>query len=131
MRKVFSIMLAIALLLAGCTKPESNNSIKADNITVFYGFSSYAMSSANQAVIDGLLNQFNSLCFEKTSEKIDLGSTFYVTFSCNGNSVKSFWVDKNCIFKFSGETQSYRISSGSFDYEYLKAVYKYCGKVEN
>lgn len=124
LKKVFFIMLAITLLLAGCAKPESNIRIKADNITIFYGFSSYAMFGADQAVIDDLLNQFNSLSFEKTTEKLDIGSAFHVNFSCNGNSVRSFRVDKNGVFWLDGKTQCYKVSSSSFDYMHLKAIYE-------
>jgi len=123
LKRVFFIMLAVALLLTGCAKPESNNLIKADNITIFYGVSSYAMFSADQSVIDDLLNQFNSLSFEKTTEEMDLTSAFHVNFSYNGNGVKSFWVDKNGVFWLDGETQCYKVSSGSFDYQHLKAIY--------
>ena len=76
MKRVFFIMLVVALLLAGCVKLESNNMVKADNIMIFYGFSSYAMFGADQVVIDDLLNQFNSLNFKKTTDEMDLGSAF-------------------------------------------------------
>lgn len=124
MKKTFSIMLAIALLLTGCAKPANNNSIKADHITIVYGVSSYAMFGADQGVIDDLLHRFNSLSFEKTTDQMDLGSAFHVNFSYSGNGVKSFWVDKNGVFWINGETQCYQTSSGSFDYEHLKAIYE-------
>jgi hypothetical protein len=116
-------MLAIAILLAGCAKPESSNIIKADNITIVYGVSSYAMFGAEQSVIDDLLVRFTSLSFEKTTEELDLMSALHVNFSYNGKGVKSFWVDKNGVFWLDGETQCYKVSSGSFDYQYLKTVY--------
>lgn len=124
MKRVFFIMLVAALLQTGCTKPESSSMIKADDISIFYGVSSYAMFGADQLVIDDLLNRFNSLSFEKTTDEIDLLSAFHVNFSYNGNGVKRFWVDKNGIFGLDGETQCYKISSGSFDYQYLKAIYE-------
>ncbi|MEA4848737.1 MAG: hypothetical protein VB106_16020 [Clostridiaceae bacterium] len=124
MKRVFFVVLAAALLLSGCAKPESNNLIEADNITIVYGFSSYAMFGADQAVIDVLLSQFSSLSFEKTTEKMDLISAFHVNFSYNGKVVKSFWVDKNGVFWLDGETQCYKISSGSFDYQHLKTIYE-------
>lgn len=124
MKKVFFILLAFALLLTGCVKPEGNNLQKADNITIFYSCSSYAMFGADQVVIDDLFNQFNSLEFEKTTDEIDLGSAFTVNFSGSWNGSKTFWVDKDGVFWLDGETQCYRISSGSFDYLYLKAIYE-------
>ncbi|MHB8072339.1 hypothetical protein [Desulfosporosinus fructosivorans] len=129
MRRVFVIMLCVALLLTGCVKPESNNLLKADNLTIFYGVSSYAMFGADQAVIDDLLNQFSSLNFEKTTDKMDLASAFHVNFSYRGNYAKTFWVDKNAVFWLDGETQGYKISSGSFDYQHLKAIYEDSKKI--
>lgn len=123
MKRVFFIMLAVALLLTGCAKPESNR-IKADNITIFYGFSSYAMFGADQAVIDDLLNKFSSLSFEKTTDEMDIGSAFRVNFSYAGNNVKSFCIDKKGVFWLDSETQGYKVSSGSFDYQHLKAIYE-------
>jgi hypothetical protein len=117
-------MLAVALLLSGCAKPESNDMIEADNITIFYGVSSYAMFSTDQEIIDDLLNRFNSLSFEKTTEEMDLISALHVSFSCNGKGVKRFLVDKNGVFWLNGKTQCYKISSGSFDYQHLKAIYE-------
>jgi hypothetical protein len=112
------------MLLSGCAKLESNNMIKADNITIFYGVSSYAMFGVDQGVIDDLLNQLNSLSFEKTTEELDLFSAFYVIFSYDGSDVKKIWVDKNGVFWLDGKTQGYKVSSGTFDYQHLKAIYQ-------
>jgi hypothetical protein len=124
LKRIYFIMLAVVLLLTGCTKPENIKRIKADNITIFYGFSSYAMFGADQLVIDDLLNQFNSLHFEKSTEEMDRTSAFTVNFSYNGNAVNQFWVDKNGVFWLNGETQSYKVSSSSFDYHQLKVIYE-------
>jgi len=124
LKKISLIMLAFTLLLTGCAKPESNDMIKADDITIFYGVSSYAMFGANQEVIDDLLNKFNSLSFEKTADKMDLVNAFHVTFSYKGKGVRRFFVDKNGVFWLDGETQCYKVSSGSFDYEHLNAIYQ-------
>jgi hypothetical protein len=115
--------LAVSLLLTGCAKLESKTTIKADNILIFYGVSSYAMFGADQAVIDDLLNRFNSLSFEKTTEELDFMSAFHVNITIDEKSVKSFRVDKNGVFSLDGKPQCYKISSGSFDYEHLKAIY--------
>lgn len=124
LKRFFFIILSVALLLTGCVKPESNHMIKADNITIGYVVSSYMMFGADQEVIDDLLNRFNSLSFEKTTEELDFMSAFHVNFSYNEKSVKSFWVDKNGVFRLDGKTQCYKVSSGTFDYEHLKAIFK-------
>lgn len=124
MKRVFFIMMAVTLLLTGCVKPISNNMLKADNVLIGYGFSSYAMFGADQVVIDDLLNQFTSLSFERTTDEMDLASAFSVNFSYNLNGVKRFRVDKHGVFWLDGETQCYKVSSGSFDYQHLKAIYQ-------
>jgi len=124
LKRVFIVVLIVALLLIGCGRQNSEANIQANEITIFYGFSSYAMFGADQKVIDDLLNQFNSLSFEKTSDEMDFISAFNVNFSYNGNNVQSFRVDKNGIFKLNGETQCYKVSSGSFDYDHLETIYK-------
>jgi hypothetical protein len=116
------IFLFTILTLCGRQNAEEIDSKK--EITIFYGVSSYAMFGAEQTVIDDLLGQFNSLTFEKTNEDLDLFSSFHVSISNSESDIKRFWVDKNGIFWLNGETQSYKISSGSFDYEHLKAIYE-------
>ena len=124
MKRIFVIMLTVTLLLTGCAKPESKNIIKADNITIGFAVSSYAMFGADQEVIDDLLTRFNALSFEKTTAELDFMSAFHVNFSLNDKGVKSFWVDKNGVFWLDGKTQCYKVSSGSFDYHDLKAIYE-------
>jgi len=124
LKRVFIVVLIVALLLIGCGRQNSEANIQANEITIFYGFSSYDMFGVDQKVIDNLLSQFNSLSFEKTKDELDLFSAFHVDFSYSGNNVKSFWVDKIGVFRLDGKTQCYKVSSGSFDYEYLKMIYK-------
>jgi hypothetical protein len=132
MNRIFVVLLAFIFLLPGCAKQNNSNvstqnnanTLTVDDITIFYGVSSYAMFGAEQTVIDDLFERLNSLTFEKTSDEIDLMSTFMVNFSAEGKDVKRFSVDKNGIFWLDGGTQCYKISSGSFDYEYLKKIYE-------
>ncbi len=123
MKRASYILLAVSLLLAGCTRQESNTAIKADNISIFYGVSSYALFSADQTIIDDLLGRFSALSFRKTAAKMDLQSAFSVNFYYVGEAVKSFWVDENCVFWLDGDTQCYKVASGSFDYLHLKGLY--------
>jgi hypothetical protein len=123
MKRIFAVLLAFIFLLPGCAKKNNTNIPTPDDIVIGYGISSYAMFGAEQTVIDDLFERLNSLTFEKTSDEIDLMSTIMVNFSAKGKSIKRFGVDKNCIFWLDGETQCYKIKSGSFDYEYLKKIY--------
>ncbi|MCB8814789.1 hypothetical protein [Desulfosporosinus shakirovi] len=124
MKRVFLIMLIIILLLTGCTTSDSNRTLTADNITIFYGCSSYAMFGADQRIVDNLLNQFNSLSFERTAQTIGLLTAFHVSFSYKGKGVNSFWVDKNGVFWLDGKTECFKVSSGDLNYQYIKAVYE-------
>lgn len=121
MKRAYSILLVFIFMFAGCSKQDDVQSV--DDIAIFYGASSYAMFEAEQIVMDDLYEKFNSLTFEETIDDIDLMSTFMVSFTVNGQSIKKFSVDKNGIFWLDGETQCYKVTSGSFDYNYLKKIY--------
>ncbi len=123
MKKVLFFVFLFTLL-TGCGRQNAGEITSKNEIAIYYGVSSYAMFDAEQSVIDDLLSQFNSLTFEKTDEEIDLMSAFTVSISNSEGDIKRFWVDKNGIFWLNGETQSYKISSGSFDYEHLKSIYE-------
>ena len=123
MNRVFVALLVFIFLLPGCAKQNNTNILTPDDIVIGYSVSSYAMFGAEQTVIDDLFERLNSLTFEKTSDEIDLMSTIMVNFSAKEKSIKRFGVDKNGIFWLDGDTQCYKISSGSFDYEYLKKIY--------
>ncbi|MBC2722859.1 hypothetical protein [Desulfosporosinus sp.] len=124
MKRVFLIILILFLLLTTCTKPDSNNLLKADNVTIGYGFSSYAMFGADQEVVDNLLSHFNSLSFKRTAKQMDPATAFHVNFSYKGKGVKSFWVDKNGVFWLDGKTECFTVSSGDLNYQYIKTVYE-------
>lgn len=123
MKRVYIFLLVIILLLAGCSKQNNINGKSVDNISVFYGLSSYAMFGAEQTIIDDLYERFSSLAFEKTSQEIDVMTAFTVCFYEDDHRIKSFHVDSNGIFWLDGGTQCYKIKSGEFDYGYLKEIY--------
>jgi hypothetical protein len=123
MKRIFAALMTFIFLFSGCAKKNNTNVSTPDDIVIGYGISSHAMFGAEQTVIDDLFERLNSLTFEKTSDEIDLMSTIMINFSRKGKSVKRFSVDKNGIFWLDGETQCYKISSGSFDYEYIKKIY--------
>ncbi|HYE10994.1 MAG TPA: hypothetical protein VEF53_12510 [Patescibacteria group bacterium] len=122
MKRVY-IFLLVIFLFAGCAKQSDIDIKRVDDISIFYVISSYAMSGAEQAVIDDLYEEFNSLTFEKTSEKLNYMSAFMVNFYAEGEKVKKFFVDKNGVFQLDDDTQCYKIASGEFDYVHLKEIY--------
>jgi hypothetical protein len=123
MKRVYMFLFVVIFLFAGCSKQNNINTKSVDNISIFYGVSSYAMFGAEQTIIDDLYERFNSLTFEKTSEEINFMSAFMVSFYAEGENVKKFFVDKNGVFRLDGGTQCYKIKSGTFDYGYLKEIY--------
>lgn len=124
MKKGSVILLMLMFLFAGCSETSKANVPEVDQMTIFYGVSSYAMFGSDRAVIDDLYDKFSSLEFEKTNEKIDLMSMFSVNLVAKGKGSIKFSVDKNGVFWVTGDAQSYRIKSGTFDYAYLKKVYE-------
>jgi hypothetical protein len=124
LKRSFLPILPFIILLSGCMGPVGKYNIKADNVVINYSFSSYAMFGADQSVIDELLDQFNAVKFTKTTDKLDIASAFNVGFSYNGKKVVSFWVDRDGVFWLDGETQGWKISSGSFNYDRLEEIYE-------
>jgi hypothetical protein len=126
MKKIILFMLLIILVFftLGCrqqvTKLNINN---ADDITIFYGVSSYAMFGAEQSVIDDLVKKFDKLTFTKTDDKIHFVATLMISFIADGKIIKKIDVDKNGTFMLNGEKPYYKESKGSFDYEYVKNIY--------
>lgn len=106
------------------TKDNYNNSIEcADDVIIFYAFSSYAMNGTDKATLERLKMQFSNLSFEPTEQNFDRETELRVIFTRNGNGISAFNVDKNGIFKFDRDINCYTISSGSFDYEFVREVY--------
>ncbi len=122
MKRVY-IFLLVIFLFAGCAKQNNINTKSVDNISIFYGVSSYAMFGAEQPIIDDLYEEFNSLTFEKTSEELNFMSAFMVCFYAEDQRIKSFHVDKNGVFQLDGDTQCYKVASGEFDYARLKEIF--------
>lgn len=123
MKKAMISILIGCLIFSGCSGKTARTGTGKD-ITVYYGVSSYAMFGAEQAVIDKILGQYSSLRFEKTEDKLDLFTAFHVIIFNREKLLAKFWVDQNGVFWRNGETQDYKVISGSFDYKYLRTVYE-------
>lgn len=118
-RVIISLLFfSIFCFAIGCQKMNSTN-----DIIIFYGVSSYAMFGAEQSVIDDLVKKFDKLTFTKTDDKMDFMTTLRINFIADGKSIKKINVDKNGVFMLGGGTSHYKISSGTFDYEYVKNIY--------
>ena len=99
------------------------NNENVDDVSIYYGFSSYAMFGADDDTLKGLSNQFNNLSFEPTDKKMDTSTMLNINFHQNKKTIASVNVDENGVFWLDGETKCYKVSSGSFDYEYVKNIY--------
>lgn len=62
--------------------------------------------------------------FVETEDDIDLLSTLNIVFYADGKQIKKVNVDKNGIFYFDSNMTYYKVSSGSFDYNYVKNIYQ-------
>lgn len=146
MKKMLLVVLGIGVLLFGCnnkqnkinTTPsevnteaiEDSNTIDtvyniedADDVVIYYGFSSYAMFGTDKDTLESLKNEFSELVFESTDGKMDVATMLTISFIHNGKSIAKFSVDKNGVFWLDGKTNCYKISSGSFDYEFVRNIY--------
>lgn len=126
MKKLLLIIIIgiVTFILFGCNhKSNKLNNENVDNVSIFYGFSSYAMFSEDDDTLRDLLNQFSNLSFEPTDQKMDIATMLHVNFYHNEKIIASFKVDENGVFWLDGETNCYKVSSGSFDYEIVKNIY--------
>jgi hypothetical protein len=93
----------------------------ADDVTIFYGVSSYAMFGTDKETLKLLTNAFDGLTFEKTDQKTDVGTMLTVNFYKDKKTVAVFMVDSGGIFLIDDEY--YKVSSGKFDYNTVYNIY--------
>ena len=133
MRKLLLLIFIVStFIFFACEHTSTENNIiptelnieDANQVQILYGCSSYIMLSNDEDKIKKLTNQFNNLSFESTDEEIDLGTELSVIFSYNGETIKVFKVDKSGVFKLGSDRNYFKISSGSFDYEIVRDIYR-------
>jgi hypothetical protein len=120
MKRVFAALLTILLTSTGCAKQQGSEK----DIVVGSPLSSYAMFGAEQHIIDYILAQYSTLEFKKTDRELDLLNTFMVSITADGKTLARFSVDKTLIFWIDGTATPYAVSSGTFDYVYLKNAFE-------
>lgn len=102
----------------------------ADDVRIYYGYSSYAMFGTDKDTLESLKNEFSDLTFKPTDEKMDGATMLTISFDLNEKSITKINVDENGVFWLNGEVDTYRVSSGSFDYEFVRNIY-YQSKPKN
>jgi hypothetical protein len=126
--KKYRILLMISFLLivvSVCSKQDSYFNIDyADNITIIYGISSYAMHSTDEDIIKTVTDNLNSLSFRKTDKQIDGSSMFTIILSKKDEPMAQVFVDEKGVFWIDGTAECYEVVSGTFDYKYIKRIYK-------
>lgn len=123
--RILLVMIILSLGLLGCSKQDSYFNIEdADHITIFYGISSYAMSSTDEDIIKTISDNLNSLSFKKTDKQIDASSMFTISLSKKEESIPLVHVDAKGVFWIDGTAECYEVDSGTFDYSYIKSIYK-------
>ena len=127
MKKLYMI-LAIFLLIfvfAGCGKQEPRINIEnADEISIFYGVSSYAPSYTDEKTLKALSNCLHDLRFETTDKQMDRLTMFSLYFTKDGKKIASIKTDENGVFWLNGKTDSLKIASGKFNYNDIKDIYE-------
>ncbi len=120
-----SIVIIMTFLLFGCsTVSDKLSGEEIDDVSIFYGVSSYAMFGASEDTLKALINQFSSLSFEPTNQEMDMLTMLSINFYHNKKRISSFKVDAKGVFWLDGDTKCYKASSGSFDYKYVKKIYQ-------
>ncbi|NLF80806.1 MAG: hypothetical protein GX572_06410 [Clostridia bacterium] len=121
------LMLAAALLLGSCegrVDPEVEP-IKADQVLVFYGYSSWAMFGAPEEAVQKLIGMYNNLELRQTGEQLDYATAFDISFSGAGRTVASWSVDEQGRCRIKDDGAVYQIVSADFDYEAIKEIYEH------
>lgn len=123
MALVLTVTLCAAAL-GGCTAQTSNPpSIEADSVSVYYGFSNYALFCSYEEPVQQLVELYNGLRFEPSDADMDLGTMLTVVYSRDGKRVAELSADSNGVFQLDGELDSLRETTGTFDYALVKAIY--------
>ncbi|MDO4540718.1 MAG: hypothetical protein Q4B48_06445 [Syntrophomonadaceae bacterium] len=130
-RRRHGVALLLAALLmtlsAGCEAPPPPESpeITADSVAVYYGFHSYALFSSQEDTVRQLVDIYNGLSFEPAAEDMDMdmGSMLSIVYSRDDRRVAELAADANGVFRLSGDMEDLTETTGTFDYELVKAIY--------
>lgn len=126
--KKFACILPLVCMAAGlfgcALRSDTAGTIEADRVSVYYGYSSYAMFEEDEAVVAKLADIFSGLRFEETDREMDVATQLNVIFENDGNVTGRFSMDKNGVFWLNGETTCYQVKRGSFDYDEVYGIYE-------
>ena len=95
MKRILSVLLTLFLcgLFSGCRQVQ-DASLSVDDVSVFYGVSSYAMSGADEMTLEYLASTYDNLQLEPVDGQMDLASMITVNLFYQNQQVASFSVDK-------------------------------------
>jgi hypothetical protein len=82
------------------------------------------MHSRDEDIIKKISDNLNSLSFKETDKQIDGSSMFTIILSKDDESIAQVFVDANGVFWIDGTAECYEVDSGTFDYDYVKSIYK-------
>lgn len=128
MKRLISLFSAAALALvlvistASCQPQAESPGLDADDVSIYFGVSSYAMFGADEETIHYLADTYQSLKVEPVAGEMDLMSMLTVTLFYENQQVASFSVDKNGTIWKDGGTQCYH-AEGGCDYDKIKQIY--------
>lgn len=125
MKKLLLVIIGIVVLvfLNFNHAPDGLNGENVDSVSISYGVRSYLMLSTDEDKVKDLIKQFRNLSFEPTDKKMDIMTMLTVSFYQGEKSIASFKVDENGVFWLGGKTKGYKLSSGSFDYNFVRNIY--------
>lgn len=116
------LTLALVFSAAGCQPQGEGPGLEVDDVSIYFGVSSYAMFGADEETLHYLAGTYQNLKVEPVTGEMDLISMITVNLFHENQQVASFSVDKNGTIWKDGGTQCYH-AQGGCDYGKIKQIY--------
>ena len=113
------------MISIGCTSKGvfSSGTIVAKEALIFYGYNDYAVRVTDSQILRQLEKAFGNLEFKKIDPDFSSENALMVIFFNQGEEVAKFEVDNSNIFRLNGESDTFRVSKETFDYNQLYETY--------
>jgi hypothetical protein len=95
----------------------------ADQVTISALLSSYLLMSDNEDLVAELAASYQSCRFVATTQEIDLGSLYEVTFFKDQQIIAKLSLDPRGICRIEGKPGLYTLSSGQLQYDRLAQIF--------
>lgn len=112
------------MIVSSCSsKAVHTTDIVADDVSIYYGVSSYAMFGTDEETLEELQDAYNNLSLEPTDTEMDIRSMINIVFLKEGEPIASYGVDKNGVYCLDGKIENYKSKGGSLNYDRILEIY--------